>query len=240
MNRQQIAALCLAFLGTFLTSGQISVASENRPPEGAPGRRVGAGVRGPEQACINGNHAQIAVIPETHLALTSQAYPSFLFYLPQVNTDRTLEFVLRDESDREIYDQTVLASGEAGIIRLELPQSKAVALEPEKSYRWYFSIICNANDRSQDITAHGWIRRTTLSTPVVGETATDPSIQIAQAYADSGLWLDAFAELDYLRRSEPSRSRAQGLWETWLSAPSIDLPELAQEMPIASPFTDGQ
>ncbi len=232
-----ILSLVLCSLGAVSLSSE-ALAANKKPASGMPGRRVGAGVR--NDVCLSGPQAQVAIMPNNNIGLTAKAKPTLLFYLPEVNPDSTIEFVLQDENYQVVYDQTVTTHGDAGIIRLDLAASDAADLTPGQNYRWYFSVICNADDRSQDITSHGWIRRVETVTPLPQAAAPEDRLQASQSYARAGLWLDAFAEVDKVRRSQAAPPQATALWKEWLLTPTIDLPSLSQTSSIASPFTDGQ
>lgn len=238
MNSTQrfVLSLVLCSLGVFSISGE--ALANKKQPSGMPGRRVGAGIR--NDICLSGPQAQVAIMPNNNIGLTAQAKPTLLFYLPEVNPDSTIEFVLQDDNHQVLYDKIVPAHSDAGIIRVDLAASDAPDLLPGQNYRWYFSVICNADDRSQDITAHGWMRRVDDATPVPQAAAPENRLQAGKSYARAGLWLDALAEVDKLRRSQATESQATALWKEWLLTPTIDLPALRQASSVASPFTAGQ
>ena len=50
------------------------------------------------------------------------------------------------------------------------------------TYQWYFNVVCDAGDRSNDLKTNGWIHRLT-DTDITEQTATE--------LADMGLWYDA-------------------------------------------------
>ncbi|PSN17831.1 hypothetical protein C7271_15685 [filamentous cyanobacterium CCP5] len=226
--------VAISIAGPLSTHGLAS--SKNAPSDNLPGRRVGAGVRQPDNACMEVTQTQVAIIPVSNLGVTAQAQPTLLFYVPAVNPERTLEFVLRDENDQEVYDKTVAATGEGGIIRLDLSEEVAVSLEPGKNYQWYFSVICNSSDRSQDISSYGWIRRVDTGVAVFSSPPTTDLLSTARSYAEAGMWLDALAELDSLRRTQPSNPAVSRLWEEWLLLPTLNLASVTQANPISSPF----
>ena len=141
-------------------------------PLGAPrGANKSGGVRG---ACfaVDRERALTALVDESDPALTTQANPSFLFYLPfgqtsdpsqegQVYTATNAEFELLDENENSVLkQQKIILSipGTPGIVKLKLPTTE-ISLEPDKEYFWIFRIICDANDNTANPTVAGWIKR---------------------------------------------------------------------------------
>ena len=240
MKLKKISAIGLVLL-TIATSsfmGRAFASSEDISQDDMPGRRVGAGVRYPDDECIGSSQSQVAIIPVNNLGLTSRAHPVLLFYLPSVNSNRSIEFVLRDQDDHEVYSETVSPNQSAGIIRLDLAEGKMPVLEHERNYHWYFSIICNASDRSQDITTHGWIRRIGIDASLPNGSETVTLLEEAIYYSQAGLWLDALSTLDTLRRSRQFDPEVEALWREWLLDPEIDLiSTLYEEATVISPFT---
>ncbi|MGB3202738.1 MAG: DUF928 domain-containing protein [Nodosilinea sp.] len=228
--------LLMIATGTIISSSTVPATAKDAPPNDMPGRRVGAGVRQPGDACMTSSQSQVAIIPVNNVGVTSQAEPTLLFYVPTVDSSRTIEFVLRDEADQEVYDKTVAANGESGIIRLDLAEDDTVRLEAGKNYQWYFSVVCNPSDRSQDISSHGWIHRMATEAAGPGSLPTEASLAQARSYAEAGLWLDALAELDTLRRAQPANGEVARLWEEWLQMPTLSLGAVLEAAPIDSPF----
>lgn len=215
--------------------------------QGFPTRRVGGGTRGcpldRENNCLSLNQADrdilpnsqnsllsslVALIPED-LAIVSQASPTLYFYLPQIEhpQDVRVEFVLRDESDRQVYQETFSIEGKAGIIGLKIansPQFSELALE--QNYHWYLSIIYNPSDRADDEVVEGWVRRITLEPNLAQQLERMSPLERVNLYREAGLWYEALATLADLKRSQPDDDAISAMWVQLLEA--IDLESVAR------------
>ncbi len=204
---------------------------------GAPGRRIGGGSRG---CSVTGDRpndqALTALVPETTMGLTVEAFPTFFWYLPPTSATG-VEFVLMDEKgEKVIYETTFRTKGEAGIVSLNLPENASLPpLDVNQNYRWYFSIICNPEDRAADVYVQGWIRRVEANQGLTEElAATSSDIQRVQVYARNGIWHEAIALLATLRRTNPNNADIRTEWQELIN--SIQLQNIA-EAPLVQEVT---
>lgn len=175
--------------------------------------------------CATGELPLSTLIPaETYgMPRTAAAQPTFYAYLPAVNAD-ALEFVLFS-GRRALYKQRFQPPTTAGIVQVTLPED--VTLEPTDTtaakpiaYQWYFTVICDAGDRRQDLNANGWIYRTDAT--VTAETAAE--------FAEQGLWYDA---LHAAYRENPET--ANNLLNSVSLSEFVDLPVLPDLTPVIAP-----
>ncbi|MEA5479645.1 DUF928 domain-containing protein [Pseudanabaena galeata UHCC 0370] len=146
--------------------------------------------------------------PLSKKAITMAVYPTFLFLVP-TTTARQVQFSIRDRS-KSIYRQTFSLSGQAGILRVALPNAPIIKeLSTEKSYKWEFSIICDPVNRHFDDFVVGELQRVALV------EAKSPS-QLALWERYRAFEYDALMVLDLLRRSNPKDRLIQSEWESWL------------------------
>lgn len=205
------------------------------PDRGLPGRREGGGTRG---NCPQGATPLTALMPASNFGLTTQADPTLYWYIPP-DSPPTAEFVLLDEEGNEIYIANLTDLPSGGIIGLQLPlaatdhdtdhgtdAADSLLIEGE-DYQWYFSLICNPNNRSSDIFTEGWIQRIdpprSLTETPQGQTDGDR----AAAYAASGLWYDALSALLSPVPDTPAQPSAEAVWQTLLQ--SVDLESLVDQ-----------
>jgi hypothetical protein len=196
---------------------------------GAPGRRIGGGSRG---CSVTGDRptdqALTALVPETTMGLTVESYPTFFWYLPPTSATG-VEFVLMDEKgEKVIYETTFQTKGDAGVVSLSLPENASLPpLALNDNYRWYFSIICNPEDRAADVYVQGWIRRVEATAKLREQLqAATSDLERVQVYAQNGIWHEAIAMLANLRRTNPNNSDIRAEWEQLIT--SIQLQNVAE------------
>lgn len=196
-----------------------------KAPEGlqAPGRRVAGGSRAPqEKKCSSGQNPLTAVVPNSNIGLTTQANPTFFFYVPQ--TSATLELVLHDQ-DKE-YKQTYKSSEKGGIV--SIPFNKT-SLEVDKVYRWSFSMVCNPKERSKDKFVEGAIKRVKTGEQLATKLATASPQELANLYAEAGIWQDSLFSLAQSLLSNPNNGELKAEWQTLLTSKSVGLDNLVSE-----------
>jgi hypothetical protein len=201
--------------------------NEFEPPgNGSPGRREPGGTRGPKDEV-----SLTALMPAKNASLTISPYPSFLFYLPEISSQTAVEFVLYEyvdeKTDKEVYKTTFTTTGKSGIVSINLPDTANLKpLEIGKNYHWYFSVIVNPKDRSQDKVAEGWVKRIDKTANLENELKNASGLNVAKAYKKALLWQDTIATLADLRRKNPSDLTIVDEWNKVLT--SVGLEKIAQ------------
>ncbi|MEW6492878.1 MAG: DUF928 domain-containing protein [Cyanobacteriota bacterium] len=235
-----LATLSLTLLLT-VASGSFSPSVRAEKPrsdtgrQGLPGRRVGGGTRGD---CYLGEKTLTALIPQNNIGLTVSAHPTFFFYVPQSSNAQLVEFVLRDENDQLVYEKQLRTNGPSGIVSFSLPE--AIASEPLKvnqKYHWYFSMICNPQNRAHDVSVDGWVQRVEPTPTLTRELEAVTLPERAALYAEAGFWHDALTTLAQLRYSRPYDWALAAQWAQLLQ--SVGLDELAQE-PLVNSLVSAQ
>ncbi|MEM8807985.1 MAG: DUF928 domain-containing protein [Cyanobacteria bacterium P01_G01_bin.38] len=203
--------------------------------QGLPGRRISGGSRVPTEACVTDQQPLMALVPDENLGLTSEAYPTFWFSLPTVSASRVLEFGLFDENEMLVYQTTLPATGKAGVIGLDLGELEgAPTLSVDKNYRWSFSIVCNAQNPSENVWVDGWVRRIDLPSSVTSQLPHTSALNQSEVYLDAGLWHEGLTQLAQLVRwsrtdpngpSQPEDTSVETQWHTLLE--SINLAQVA-------------
>lgn len=158
--------------------------------QGLPLRRVGGGTRG--GGCYQQNPTLTALVPESGIGKTISATPKLFFYVPKNRQATEVELVLRDSSDRLIY-QTSTTSDQAGVITFQVPDTQATKLQTGETYRWYVSMICNPQNRSQDLVVQGWIERVEMSEALATQLDLANPIEVVDLYQKADIWYDALA-----------------------------------------------
>ncbi|MBW4521980.1 MAG: DUF928 domain-containing protein [Scytolyngbya sp. HA4215-MV1] len=221
----------LVCLLTMSLPSSVLATSVIPPVDGAPGGRSPGGSRDPD--CLSQKSSIVALVPASAVGgLTTKASPTFFVYVPTTHA-RTAEFALRNENKKTIYKSIVKLSGKSEVIGIRLPAtSVAPKLEMGKRYRWFFSVVCDANapDKSGNPFVQGWIQRAQPSVSLSGQLSQASSRDRAQLYKQAGFWYEAVGTLAELRRSRPSDPALKADWSNLLR--SVGLDQAAAE-PIA-------
>lgn len=225
---QIIAALSLFSAFTFFSSnGSNPVLAEDvsQAREGFPGRRVGGGTR---SDMFISETPLVALVPDNSQGLTGSATPTLFFYVPQTQKPQTVEFVLMDENERQIYETQFTTDGKSGVVGITIPGNEpSKTLEVGKTYRWYFAIIPDQQNRKLDIYVQGSIKRVAVNQDLENQLKKGASLDLADGYQANNLWYDAIATVAELRRSHPTDTAIATKWEQLLN--SVNLQKLAQE-----------
>ena len=193
-----------------------------------PGSRRGGASRGD---CPPIQPPLTALIPETNLGLTTKEYPTLWFYIPYNPAEiGQAELMLLDENKRPALEKpiSVELSGTPGIVGVTLP-STAKPLEPEREYQWFFELVCDSENPSNNPRVDGWIKRVQLGQELNGQLENNQTEPSYLAYAENGIWYDALTGLIRTLRVKPSDSTLTNSWSDFLE--SVGLEEL-RETPV--------
>ncbi|NJK36965.1 MAG: DUF928 domain-containing protein [Oscillatoriales cyanobacterium SM2_3_0] len=213
---------------THLLNQQANLTFPPTEDRGAPSRTRGSGSRGP---CGDGSDSALsdialtALMPANNIGTTISSHPAVYVYVPKTS-GKSAEFTLYNWTTREraaVYEAQVPVANLSGIVKIPLPET--VNLEPENTYVWVFSIVCNAQDRSQDQYVSGWIERVSLKSDQQAtiEDTQQPS-EKAALYASAGIWHETLEILEQLRSTDPQ------IWRTFLD--SVGLGEISEQQVI--------
>ncbi|MBE9076538.1 DUF928 domain-containing protein [Romeria aff. gracilis LEGE 07310] len=189
--------------------------------QGLPGRRISGGSRAPRAGCVSQpNQRLIALIPRSNLGLTATAQPTFWFDLPALDTAKQVEFNLFNQAEEQIYSQALIATGEAGVASITLPETQQLA--PGETYRWSFSIICNTESSAANLAVTGFVQRVEL-TPELTDQVAEMSLQARlDLYDQAGIWYDGLTALIGLRSSQPWNTAIDARWQTLLQSIGLE------------------
>lgn len=136
-------------------SSSSAVATFDPPPgQDQPRQAASGGTRGPSQCLQSDAMAQPIAIEMRRATLMPD--PTFLIQVPQTSA-HAAEFSLFDKQGRGIYQTTIPLQGES-LVKVTLPETLSPSLQShDQSYRWVFSLVCQADDRLQDQTATDWV-----------------------------------------------------------------------------------
>lgn len=217
-------------------SGISALADDFNPPDrGLPGRRRGGGTRNPQVECVQSTDQVLTVLlPENSLGLTIADYPQIFWFTPPHQAplvEISLYATNTDFQDEELlFLSQFKTSGEGGISQFKVPP--AINFAPLKEgdvYHWYVSLICDPNDRSQDVTVSGWIERVPVPSTLAHTLDSLVGIDRYKALAKEGLWFDALDTWASLHCDSREKSDVlNSLWQNLLGDDQVNLEELSQ------------
>lgn len=175
-----------------------------------------------ERTCLSHSQAsQVkALLPKTDIGLTVTGFPKFFVYLSNIPASKA-EFVLTDAAneDNVVYETSFSLPGQSGIVSFSVPEgTNSAELVVGKTYRWFFSIVCDPNDRSADIIIWGHIQRVELKSTLANQLKTAPAEDYPSFYAASGIWFETLATLTELRHAHPHDSELEAAWQNLLKS----------------------
>jgi len=205
-----------------------------RADDDIPGRRAGGGTRSGNPSCTFNRTPLMAIVPETATGLTAQRSPTLYFYLPPMDAKQVAEFVLLDGTDDTVvYEETLQIGEESGILGVTIPTDQTdFELKTDRNYHWYFSIICDPEDRSGDVVVEGRIRRTDLEPTLLTQLNQKTPLEQVDLYLKAELWYDALSTLAQLQPDRGDDPAVVAAWNQLLQ--SVDLGVLARE-PVLQP-----
>jgi len=190
----------------------------NRPSRTQRPETVGRG-GGNRDRCPFTDQELTALVPVSeelglsYVEKTTKAYPTWYFFVPyQPRLGIETEFVLIDETEKIIYQETFPLRDTPGILKFSLPV-ETTGLEVNQDYRWVFSVICNPRNRSGDATVNGWIERLPAETLPIGLQDTD-EINKFIFYIERLIWFDAVESLVQLRSYNFQNVEYEESWES--------------------------
>ena len=194
----------------------------NAPPEPEVGDPSGRGRGGGSRDGCKAYRNLTAIVPQTKVGdretvwgMTTEAHPTFLFYVPvAMNAQTPIRFTLLDNEGNKIHSQSIAPLlTPAGIIHITIPKMSS-GLQVKQSYRWGLSIDCDPKNRKETISVRGMIYRTALPTEsqMQLESLNEPSDR-AIFYAKRGIWFDALTTL--AKQSSPWETPDPRVVEAW-------------------------
>ncbi len=192
--------------------------------DGRPKRTAGGASRGECQVSRSTDNLT-ALIPDTPVALTVSATPTFWFYVPYTLTENhAAELVLKDSEGNFVYRNKLSGKDiDRGISSISV--SNTVELSTDRNYDWYFLIYCDEQNPDRFVYVHGSVRR--VQNPVNQSQVTPVDREAALIlYAQAKIWHDALDLIAQNLQTQPQNPQLQEDWFDLLE--SVDLEHLAE------------
>jgi Domain of Unknown Function (DUF928) len=196
------------------TSTKIEFTAPNQAQDsGEPG---GRGRGGAGRGDCKAYQSLTALVPVVKLktkdkvwGLTTRDRPTFWFAMPVALTpQQPIQFTLQGQDDNTIYKTTLnVKVSQAGIIQITIPET-GKSLQIDQTYRWGFSVQCNAINTTETVFVRGSIRRVAIPTEIEQQLLTQQPIDRAMVYAKYGIWFDALTTLgqEMSQNEKPDRA----------------------------------
>lgn len=204
-RRLGIMALA-AMLGVVSFPAVSHGADDEEVRQGLPGRRISGASRLPSSACAQNAEPLVAIVPETNLGKTAVDKPTLWLSVPDVASSKQLEFYLFDSQDDIIYQTTVMVEPTTDLVGLDLStMANAPTLEVNSRYRWAASIVCNPDNRSENISVEGWVDRVAAS-----------------SMEDHILWYDRLGLLVEQLQTQPQNQDVLSQWQRLMASARLE------------------
>lgn len=213
-------------------SWEISQIFRSPRNRGVPPAAAGAGTR--NGSCVPSSEDKLpltAFAPksssdkEGQLGLTVSDRPTFIGYIPKANAENGELLILENVSpnnDRLIIRQSFPLSDRSGIVSINLPATSRT-LEVGKMYKWKLRIVCNPDDRSQDVQSNTvWVQRIQPDSTLTNQIKNATPTNLSAVYAEAGIWHEALASLVKARQAQPTDSTFVANWEQMLKSVGLD------------------
>ncbi|NEQ75398.1 MAG: DUF928 domain-containing protein [Okeania sp. SIO2C9] len=218
---------------TTLGISQNTLANSATPRvQGGSTGTYGGGSRGANNCIDEGQKPLTPLIPKINqkqelTLVTLASHPTIYMYVPE-NTAIAGEFILKDSSQKIVYEKLLPVSNSQGIIRIKIPNNQP-ELKVGENYNWTFSLSCEGS-------GHGTVVQSSIKRVNPNPNLTQELQQTSESdrwliYSDTGIWhekLDALAEKISLN---PNDNKLKSEWQNLLN--SVGLNDVATE-PLTS------
>ena len=184
--------------------------------QGLPHNRKDGGSRG---NCLAKGRDFVALVPDIAVNKTASTSPQIFFYVPKTEEPKDIELLLRNEEDELIYKTLIQSTYKGGIMSVTVPKLlKESAKESDRNFHWYLSLICDQNQRSQDIVLEGWIEYVELNNSLKEQISLSNSIKKANLYQQEEIWYDALLTLAEQKKINSDITLIQSEWSQILES----------------------
>ncbi|XGV98313.1 MAG: DUF928 domain-containing protein [Leptolyngbya sp. BL-A-14] len=220
-------SLATLLLGTSVlvaTDAAVAGAKFTPPRSGAPGNREAGAARSDTCASTTNNNGLTALLPSSNLGLTTKAFPTFFAYIPPNNAQRAEFRLIEEDSSKEVFTGQVpmpkadapdaAYKYKASVVSMSLPrQGLGEGLKAGKNYLWALMVVCNAQNRAEDIVVTGVVQRVDENFVKSLDPATKQKLNHVNTvsvqeklsiYGSAGIWQDMLADTAALVQKNPA------------------------------------
>jgi len=192
-----------------------------KPPlRGTPAGRVGGGTRGATER----ESFSLLVLTPDHIGYTVKEQPCLYWFISKPTTHDVEVTVIQRNGVKPLLEK-VLKGPEKGGIQSVCLADQGVALAKNTQYKWFVTLVTDAEQRSKDILAGGIIAMLDPPAALPAKLKADTgAVATTNVYAEEGFWYDALETISKsiaaapenieLRRQRAALLEQVGLAET--------------------------
>ncbi len=170
-----------------------------KPPlRGAPAGRVGGGTRGATER----ESFSLLVLAPDHIGYTTQEQPCLYWFISRP-TSYAVELTVTEKKAVSPLMEKVLKAPDKGGIQSICLADHGVRLKKNVQYKWFVTLVTDADHRSKDILAGGIIELSELTPSLAAKLKGSDSKSAFSVYAEEGLWYDALSAISRSIESAP-------------------------------------
>jgi hypothetical protein len=214
-----------------------TIAQFQPPPMSSPGNREAGGQRDDTCTDTTDTNGLLAIVPSSNIGLTTQPSPDLFAYVPPNNAQSAEIRVFKEATNEEVFVSEIslpknLAGSEyqnqSSIVQIPL-SATTLTLEPDENYLWALFIVCNPDNRAEDIVVDVAVRRAgnlylnTLPEDLKSRLATVESASNAdklETFGTAGIWYDLLAAVNRLATTDPALH--DSIWTTLLAEQGME------------------
>jgi hypothetical protein len=170
-----------------------------KPPlRGAPAGRIGGGTRGATER----ESFSLQVLAPDHVGYTTRDQPCLYWYISKTTTYPIEVTVTERHAVKPLVERILRAPEQAGIQSVCLA-AHDVRLRPNVPYKWFVTLVTDAEHRSKDILAGGIIEMVNAPETLSARLKSAESGRAPFIYAEEGYWYDALWEISRMIEASP-------------------------------------
>lgn len=213
--------------GTTLGPLENTLANTTPRVQGGSTGTYGGGSRGPN--CIDKDQKPLTpLIPKVNerqelTLVTLASHPTIYMYVPE-NTAIAGEFILKDSSQKILYEKLLPVSNSQGIIRIKIPTNQP-ELKVGENYQWTFSLNCEGSGTGTVVQSS--IKRVNPNPNLTTELKQTSESDRWLVYSNAGIWHEKLDDLAEKISSNPNDQKLKSEWQNLLN--SVGLNDVAKE-----------
>jgi hypothetical protein len=171
-----------------------------KPPlRGAPAGRIGGGTRG----ATDRESFSLLVLAPDHAGYTTQDQPCLYWYISKP-TSYPVELTITERNAVRPLVEKQLKGPETGGIQTVCLAGLDARLRPNVPYKWFVTLVTNADHRSKDILAGGIIERVEPPETLAARLNSSERRNAPFIYAEEGYWYDALGAISGMIEASPN------------------------------------